>query len=730
MSHGGPAGGGKRSCAIRSNHTAKRYDPAGAAAGAAAAKRHADDAAAKRHADDAAAKRHADDAQPRYESVIRGGRAAPGVSLFDRVRLRLDTSANLGEALAQLPGFGGVRRAASVAEPVARGLGGERVATTVGGVTLYGACPSRMDPPVSYINAQAVEQVRVTRGIPSVTLGPPGLGGRVDISLDYERDPRGHAEIHAFGLTSYDSRREGAMLSAGIYGGEGMLDLRANAQVMRLDDYESGAGVSVPASHAQASISLSVAVRPAENHRFQQAVLHKRELDVAYPALPMDNIDTEFWLYNATYRYDAPVGGALRRIEVRGGVALVDHLMTNEDKANRALLEASTPAETRSYAGGLRADVALGTTRLKGGFDVLAVTRDATRERLLKASGKRFFDHIWPDTQQIDVGFFGEVSLRSGALSLRVGARADIVHSRAAAADDPSLGGLTIREQYVLRYGDDAANTDRFEGLGAAQALLRYQLLSWFGLHLGAGASMRAAGITERYFAFGPAPGGFQVGNPVLRAEKKMMLDVGARLRRLWLRAELSGYYFFVKDYILQSEVQRVDVNGDGQEDSVRGFENVNAHFVGFELAARLKLSRGLSLPLALSYVWARNATDGRPLPEIPPLQGSASLRYVHLFGRALDLWAEAGVRFAARQGEVDERFPEDPTDAWATLRVEVGARFYRAITLRVSLENLLDANYNEHLTREALLRRGALKPGAEVPAPGRGVILSLMGEV
>jgi iron complex outermembrane receptor protein len=664
--------------------------------------------------------------------VVRAERAQPGSLLFDRARLRLDTSANLGEVLAGLPGVGGVRRAASVPEPVVRGLGAERVATTVGGVTLYGACPSRMDPPVSYINAQAVGQALITRGIPSVTLGPPGLGGRVDISLDYERSRREAAEMHAYGVTSYDSRRNGGMVGAGVYGGEGMLDLRVNAQVLRLDDYQSGGDVTVPASHAQASASLSVGLQVDEHHRFQQALLYKRENDVAYPALPMDNINTQFWLYNAKYRYDAPDGGVLKRIVARGGFAVIDHLMTNERKANRGKLEAATPAETRSYAAGLRADLRLQSAwHVRAGVDLLVLTRDATRQRLIKASGRRFADHIWPDTRQLDGGAYLELDYRpNSALSVRIGARGDLVESRARAADDPSLGGLTIREQYVLRYGDDAAETDRVEGLGAAQALVRYRALPWLGLHVGAGLSMRSAGITERYFAFGPAPGGFQVGNPALDAEIKAMVDLGARIRHRWLSARFGAYYFFVKDYILQKEVQRLDVNGDGQEDSVRGFENTDAHFLGFELSARLKLYRGLSLPLALSYVWGRNAGDGRPLPEIPPLTGHAALRYEHVVSPRLDLWLETGVRFAARQGLVDDRFPEDATDAWAALRVELGARFYRKITLRVSLENLLDADYNEHLTRESLLANGALRPGDEVPAPGRGVLLSLMGEI
>lgn len=647
----------------------------------------------------------------------------------------------MGNQIADLPGAAAVRRNASVAEPVFRGLGGERVATSVGGVPLYGACPARMDPPVSYLGPAAVTDVWVHRGLPSVTLGPPGLAGRIDASLFYaRRDPLRAPEAHAFVGSRYDSVRRGFGLDAGVFGGDRHVDLRAAASLSRLDDYRSGDGTWVPATQSEASAVIAATLRLAPGQSFSQALLFRRNADVAYPSLPMDDIETRFWLYNAEYDHRRRQG-PLERVRVRMGFALVDHLMTNERKSNRALLEASTPSQTRSLATAVSTHWLLGEgKRVVAGADTLFVSRDATRTRHLVMAGKTFRDHLWPDVTQTDVGFFAELRWRlAERWRLRVGLRGDVVASTAAAADDDSIGGLRVRDRYVIYYGDDAAETDRLEGAGAVQLSLRYRLRPGLVAQAGLGFSMRAAGLTERYFAFGPAPGGFQVGNPTLAPEKKSAMELGLRLRRPWLDIDATGYAFWVHDFILQTEVRRQDIDGDGKEDLIRGFQNVRAGFVGFEFAARLRPHRLFSVPLTVSYVWGRNLEGDRPLPEIPPLAGRLAVRYADRWAQ-LGVWAEAGLRFALRQGLVDERFPEDASDAWATLRLEVGLQLGRLLgrkdevprrlTLIVSLENLLDAQYHEHLMREAVLAGGGLRPGDEVPAPGRGLLISLRGEL
>jgi outer membrane receptor protein involved in Fe transport len=165
-------------------------------------------------------------------------------------------------------------------------------------------------------------------------------------------------------------------------------------------------------------------------------------------------------------------------------------------------------------------------------------------------------------------------------------------------------------------------------------------------------------------------------------------------------------------------------VNGDGIDDRVQSFRNVDAWLTGLEAEIELRPTHRLSLPARASFVRGWNDTDDRDLPEIPPLEGSAAARW--RFETAAPAWLELESRFAMRQPFVDRAFPEDATPAWAILSLRGGVTLGRWARLRVGVENLLDAEYHEHLTREALLPVGELAAGDEVPAPGRGFFVSL----
>jgi len=101
---------------------------------------------------------------------------AEEISLED---LRSGRYTNLGEVATEIPGVNGVKRAHSAVEPVIRGLGWERVQTQVDGLPVYGACPGRMDPPAMILQPETVQEAHAVKGVPSVTLGPAGTGGRV-----------------------------------------------------------------------------------------------------------------------------------------------------------------------------------------------------------------------------------------------------------------------------------------------------------------------------------------------------------------------------------------------------------------------------------------------------------------------------------------------------------------------------------------------------------------------
>ncbi len=110
-----------------------------------------------------------------------------------------------------------VRRAPGGTEPVIRGLGYERVRTLMGAVPLHGACPGRMDPPVTYLSTLSAPSFSVTREA-GVEAGAGGIAGAITADPDYERRPGSPAGWRPFLEAGWESARDGRRAEGGVAG--------------------------------------------------------------------------------------------------------------------------------------------------------------------------------------------------------------------------------------------------------------------------------------------------------------------------------------------------------------------------------------------------------------------------------------------------------------------------------------------------------------------------------
>lgn len=649
----------------------------------------------------------------------------PGTVRQDRATAEGSALAyDLTESIRSIPGVDGVTRGADAAEPVIRGLGWERVSTQIDGMCLAGSCPSRMDPPLSMVALSAVDSMEVMKALPSVTAGPGGTAGRVLVSSRVdpasinEAGPTGEAEL------IYQEGRDGF---TGRILGESAAEktaVRAGASVVNLNDYESGGGKTVPAENRSFGGSLSVGVRPSEYQLIYGTWNLHRVDHTDYPSLPMDATYLRSDIGSVNYEL-TPDSALMQRFLIHVGFSDVDHTMDNARKANRKLLHASSETEARtlglSVLGDLRAsDTGLFTI----GTDFNGLSRDGTRTRVMQATGATMYDRIWPDVTQDNIGLFAEMnSVLTERWTLRVGARLDYMESDAGAADaplmlGPSSKGMTVRDAYVQYYGPDAGQVDRSDTYGGGNVMLEWADAEGLRAYVGAGLSSRAAAATERYFAYSPAPGGYVVGNPSLDPEAKWETCAGVSLsgKRSWVDVEVFASR--VNDYIYSTIIDRVDVNGDGVTDTVRGYRNVDAELYGAEAGGLYGLNAAISIPWSLAMVVGRNRSLDRDLPEIPPLSGDVGLLFEP--GGTLPWWCSATMRFATEQDRIDPTFGETATDAYEVFDLAAGIAIPGGWSLEIGVDNLFDRDYAEHLSREVPLPTGDLAAGEKVPEPGR----------
>lgn len=635
----------------------------------------------------------------------------------------------LGRSLNTLPGVALRGLGHHGGEPVIRGLGWERVATRHNGLSLHGACPSRMDPPAGLFSAAGLESVAVETGWPSVIHGPVPVGGEIRLSsvpiLEPEKPSSRTAEvtggIHGAGTARYGS--------VSLEGSGPVAAWRGEGGIRRQGDYRAGDGTRVPASRFTREASADLIRRLSDSLVFRGGYRWVYEKDVDFVALPMDSRYSKTDTATAGLEW-SPGHDVLRSVDLEAGWSGVDHLMDNRDKPNRGMLRASTPSESDSRNLRLLARWSLGGGELRTGVDASRLEREATRTRTMAATGMTFRDPLWPEVEQEQAGLFGEwEGMLTERIGLRAGARTDRIRTDAGDADrrivpGPGTGPTTVRKAYRNVGGADSDEVEQEDTLLSGNLILSMPLSESWTAQLGLGRTEAVPNLTQRYLSFGPVPGGFGVGTPDLDPEVKTGVELRSEGAVGPHRLGFAVHASRIDDYHLATTVAMMDVNGDGRIDRVRGTRNEDAEMWGLEAGAVLIPAADWEIPLGLGWVRGRTSDGHRDLPEMPPLEIRGALRWAP--ERPRRPVAEIGLRYGHKQTRVNEGFGEDATPSFAEMHLRIGFEPAPGWSVEAGIDNLLDRTYHEHLTREALLPVGDLRPGDEVPAPGRSAYFNL----
>jgi iron complex outermembrane receptor protein len=201
--------------------------------------------------------------------------------------------------------------------------------------------------------------------------------------------------------------------------------------------------------------------------------------------------------------------------------------------------------------------------------------------------------------------------------------------------------------------------------------------------------SSRAPALEELY-NFGPHIGNlaFEVGNPDLRTESTVGLDVSLRRRAGRFSGELNGYLYEINDFVFLSVTDEIV---DGLRESE--FLQQDARFLGIDAEGRLELGRGTHLNASFGWTRARLSDTDESLPRIPPVHGRLELD-VPLKGVRIT----PEVVFAARQEDVYRE--ETETAGYAVFNVGAlwlhgSGHLTHAIAVRAF--NLTNATYRLH---------------------------------
>ncbi|MEN4902946.1 TonB-dependent copper receptor [Luteimonas sp. TWI1437] len=604
--------------------------------------------------------------------------------------------------LKTIPGFTALRNGGTNGDPVLRGMFGSRLNLLTNDGSMPGACPSRMDNPMSYVSPETFDSLVVIKGPQTVLWGPGASAGTVRFERETPVLEAPGVRINGSLLGGSNGRNDQVLdLVAGAPQGY----LRVSGNRSEADDYEDGDGVVVPSSWKKWNGDVALGWTP-DADTVLELNAGVGDGQARYAGRGMDGAQFRRESYSLRVEKRA-IGGALDAIEGSVFYNHADHVMDNytlrdPNPASAMPMPMASNVDRRTTGG----RIALGWKWT--GWDLQAgVDTQQSRHRARKGMGRgTYAAQPWTTDARFETaGVFAEGTrhLPPGR-HLTGGVRVD----RAKATDERALAGM-------MGMPNPTAGQTREETLRAG--FLRYEQElkdTPVSAYAGLGHTQRMPDYWE-LFSPGRGPVGAVNAFVGIAPEKTTQLDIGVRYRTRKLDAWVSGYAGRIEDYILFT------YSAGGMMGMTSSAANVDADIRGAEAGVEFRPSSTWKFGGTLAYAWGENRTTGQALPQMPPLEARLSAGYDDTrwsFGALVRAVASQD-RIAVGQGNVVGR-DLDASAGFATLALNGGYRINERLQLTVGIDNVFDRTYSEHLNLTGSADFGYPADPVRINEPGR----------
>ncbi len=624
---------------------------------------------------------------------------------------------NVADLFSGLNGFSLIKRGNYAIDPSFRAAQYEQLNIQYdGGTKVMHACPNRMDPITSHVSPEEISKIEVIKGPFSMRYGAT-FGGVVNLvtqsAQNYKQGVSGSVS------SGYETNGNALTTMAKVNYVDEKFDLGVNYGYRDFGNYEDGSNTEIPSSFRSIDYGINLGYNFTEQQRLQLNWRQSFGRDVLHASLPMDTEYDDSSIASLDYHIKELSDG-VNALKFKLYYSFVDHLMTNENRPNRSIVEASSPVESITTGGKLEVDWQLSEEiRVFSGFDAQLLARDGSRTRVVKQNmmgmplpeAQVFVDKIWQDSYVNTFGFFNEAKWKlQEKTSLTLGARLDLVTSdiKDPEADFEDLyPNLGEREEYNFSF----------------TASLTQDLNEYSTLEFAFGRGLRSANMIERYinhFSVGPDPYEY-IGNPNLDAEINNQFEIkyasNYAINHGFFKGvsfEASAYYSIFENYIAPLIDTSLNRKYMPNQEPIhpKVFRNLDdAYKYGFETSFNLALPSDFNLNWQSAYVVTKNEDLDEALPLTPPWRNRFTLAYT-----TNTFWSELAYQVVSKQDELSTSFGEVETPAWQTLDFKAGLN-YKSYQFGVAVLNIFDEFYNNHLNfaftnQDGFSRRPITEPG------------------
>ncbi|WON79940.1 TonB-dependent copper receptor [Acinetobacter sp. UGAL515B_02] len=572
--------------------------------------------------------------------------------------------------LQSILGFNAIKNGGTNGDVTFRGMFGSRIKMLTDGTENLGACPARMDSPTSYINPESYDRITVIKGPQTVLYATPGsaatvLFEREPEQLSRDKPYRGQASVLIGSFGRLDHNIEAAVGDESKYA-------RLNANRSVAGNYQDGNGKTVQSQWERWSTDLAFGWKPTQD-TWLELRGGASDGESAYAGRTMDG--TQFRRESlGLHAEQKNITDVIKKVEAQIDYSYNDHVMDN--------FKLRTPPMAMNMnmgmsMGGGAMEVTRRTINARtavttewGNFSAVSGV-DSQHNQHAGNMYMRDANPIPPLKRDLEYQSYGAFTEWTYTLSPETkwvaGGRIDQVKVNHAANDqqrkDTNPSAFVRIEHALPEHG-----LKTYAGIGYVERSPDYWEIS------------RVSKGLLNY----------------LDTEKTTQLDLGFEFEQGALTSWASAYAGLIDDFILVP----YQSNPNGSV-SILPARSIDATIAGAEAGIGYHLTDHLQTDLSAMYAWGKNTSDGKPLPQIAPLEGRFNLRYVQDRYSLGLLWRAVAKqnRISLNEGNI-VGYDIGKSKGFSTLAINAAYQYSPTLDFAVGIDNLLDKAYAEHLNK------------------------------
>ncbi|MFA6196918.1 MAG: TonB-dependent receptor [Sulfurimonas sp.] len=628
-------------------------------------------------------------------------------TVVTQVSQNAKTSADLAQALSSsVPSIDMSRRSGIANDIFIRGQKRDNISVEVDGTKICGACPNRMDPPVSHILASQIEEVEVIEGPYDVeTFGTMSGGLKITTKAPSKE---GHGEVN-FGYGSFNYTKVGATMS----GGNDLVRVLVSGSSESSNQYVDGNGDTLAeqtankaplANQYQATYKNELAykkkslmakafVTVTDDQELQLGVTKNRSDDVLYAGTPMDAAFDYSNIYSVAYDIKN-MSDFYKDINLQYYYSDVDHPMDTRYRNSGVANYMTNQLQTTMQGVKLKNSFDILGNKLLVGLDGSKRTWEGEKFSTATATGVEGVHSVsLTHTETNNKALFAKLDKSFGAVDLTLGARYDSTN-------------ITP---------DNVALQDNDYNALNANVITAYNLDKTSKVFIGIGQASRVPDARELYILNNA--GNALTGTPNLNQTTNQEVDLGYELNNELMKFKVKTFYSKLNDYIVYDK--NVTTNN---------FKNIDATVYGAELSGSLYATDALTLDASVSYKKGQkdkaiSATNtDKDLADMAPLRGRLAANYEY----ANNSIATIETQLSDKWSSYDFNNGEQELGAWGILNMKVKHAVSKNFDFTLGVNNILDEAYAQSNTYVDLTLLSAGVNTMLLNEPGRYVYTNL----